>query len=98
MENPTGYLYRVGRSKVRERKQRFLRPVPDGGFPHIEPGLPIALEQLSDSQRVAVVLVHGFQWSHGEVAALLGTSTPTVATHVRRGLKKLQRSLKVEVS
>ena len=98
MENPIGYLYRVGRSKVRERKQRFLRPVPDGGFPHIEPGLPVALEQLSDSQRVAVVLVHGFQWSHGEVAALLGTSTPTVATHVRRGLKKLQRSLKVEVS
>lgn len=97
MENPVGYLYRVGQSKVRLPKQRYLRQVPDNAaFPDIEPGLPGALQRLSDSQRVAVVLVHGFGWTHAEVASLLDISNPTVATHVRRGLKKLQRLLKVD--
>ena len=96
MGNPVGYLYRVGRSKARLPKRRHLRQVPDTGFPEIEPGLPAALERLSDNQRVAVVLAHGYGWTHAEVAALMNVSTPTVATHVRRGLATLKRSLKVD--
>jgi DNA-directed RNA polymerase specialized sigma24 family protein len=95
MENPIGYLYRVGRSWVRPRRRLQLPPVPVNRTPHVEPALPAALAKLSDRQRVVVVLVHGFDWKHGEVASLLGIDTPTVATHLRRGLGKLRKHLKV---
>ena len=95
MENPTGYLYRVGRSRVRRLRRLNLPPAPVHTTPHVEPALPAALAKLSDRQRVVVVLVHGFEWRHEEVASLLGLETPTVATHLRRGLSKLRRHLKV---
>ena len=95
MENPTGYLYRVGRSRVRRPRRLNLPPAPVHTTPHVEPALPAALARLSDRQRVVVVLVHGFDWSHEEVASLLRLETPTVATHLRRGLIKLRRYLKV---
>ena len=95
MENPVGYLYRVGRSRVPRRRRLRLPPVPVSHIPEVEPGLPAALSKLTDRQRVVVVLVHGFSWKPTEVADLLGVDTPTVATHLRRGLEKLRRSLKV---
>jgi DNA-directed RNA polymerase specialized sigma24 family protein len=99
MEQPLSYLYRVGQS----RSRRLRRPTPR--FPsvpldqatEIEPALPAALGSLSRPQRVAVLLVHGFDWSHAEVAALLGTRPSTVATHVARGLVRLRGILKVGV-
>lgn len=97
MDNPIGYLYRVGQSKARLPKRRHLWAIPDTGHRDFEPKLPQALGALTKNQRVAVVLVHGFGWSHGEVAALLGCSAPTVATHVRRALEKLQQALEVVV-
>lgn len=98
MENPVGYLYRVGRSRVKVRRRPFLAPAPVGGQPHVEPGLPDALAELSERQRVAVVLVHGFDWPHTDVADLLDIDPPTVATHLRRALIKLRKSLKVEIN
>ena len=97
MENPVGYLYRVGRTSVRSVRRLQLPPMPLTRSPIVEPALPAALAKLSDRQRVVVVLVHGFDWKHTEVAELLGVDTPTVATHLRRGLAKLRRHLKVEV-
>lgn len=96
MENPVGYLYRVGRNWVRRPIRLQLPPMPLTRTPVVEPALPAALAKLSDRQRVVVVLVHGFDWKHTEVADLLGINTPTVATHLRRGLAKLRRHLKVE--
>ena len=95
MDNPVGYLYRVGRSRVRPPRRLQLPPIPLTRMPEVEPALPAALAKLADRQRVAVVLVHGFDWKHDEVASLLGVDTPTVATHLRRGLAKLRRHLKV---
>ncbi len=97
MHNPVGYLYRVGRSSVRPPKRLRLPAVPVNHTPFVEPALPAALAKLSDRQRVAVVLVHGFDWKHDEVASLLDVDTPTVATHLRRGLAKLRKHLKVEI-
>ena len=97
MENPVGYLYRVGRSRVHPPRRLLLPPIPVGHTPEVEPALPTALAKLTDRQRVAVVLVHGFDWKPREVADLLGVDTPTVATHLRRGLAKLRRQLKVEI-
>ena len=45
--------------------------------PDVEPGLPRALERLSDKQRTAVWLVYGLEWQQTEVAELLGISAET---------------------
>lgn len=100
MENPAGYLYRVGVS--RGRRWRSLRPLPavfppppDGEMPWVEPGLPRALGGLSERQRVTVVLVHCLGWTQEEVAGLLGISRGSVQSHLERGLHHLRASLGV---
>ncbi len=96
MDNPVGYLYRVGRSSARHRpsKARFM-PVPPNLLPDVEPGLPAALRRLSERQRVVVVMVHAYGWSRTEAAETLGISLSTLDSHLQRGLTKLQRALGV---
>lgn len=97
MDNPVGYLYRVGRSRVRTRprsKPKFV-PVPPNLIPEIEPGLPAALDRLSERQRTAVVMVHAYGMSRSEAARTLGTSVSTLDNHLQRGLTKLRRILGV---
>jgi RNA polymerase sigma factor (sigma-70 family) len=93
MANPVGYLYRVGQSRTRPRRHRPVFEVPDRSEVDVEPGLPAALASLSERQRVAVVLVHGFGWTHREVAELIGTSPSSVQNHVERGMRRLRRAL-----
>ncbi len=100
MDNPAGYLYRVGHNyarKVRSRRRVVLPDVPLEEAPWVEPGLPDALAGLSEKQRVAVYLVFGHDWSTSEVAAFLGVSKTTVQKHVERGMGKLRNRLGVEV-
>jgi len=98
MDNPAGYLYRVGQSKAR----RYHRPkvlFPRGGNPHhspeFEPGLAPALEALTEAQREAVILVYALEWTTEEAARLLGKSRATVRRHLERGLAHLRESLEV---
>ncbi len=98
MDSPAAYLFRVGQTSARRsrRKQGYL-PVPSPvDLPDFEPGLLPALEVLSESQRTAVLLVHGFGWSQTEAAELMGVNVSTVRTHLARGLVKLQEALEVE--
>jgi RNA polymerase sigma-70 factor (ECF subfamily) len=92
MDNPAGYLWGVGRNHA--RRQRFPRPifpeVPIDTMPWIEPSLPLAMARLSEKQRVAVMLIHGLEYTHSEVAELLGVSKSTVQTHAERGMAKLR--------
>jgi RNA polymerase sigma factor (sigma-70 family) len=62
-----------------------------------EPQLPAALRSLPDRQRLVVVLVHGFGWHASEVAELIGVKPTTVQNHLERGLRRLRKSLGVEV-
>lgn len=97
MENPGGYLYRVGMSKAQLR--RLARPVfptvSSRVSPWVEPGLPEALGRLSVPQRQAVWLVHGYEWKVAEVASSLDVSIATVRKHLERGEKKLRKALGV---
>jgi DNA-directed RNA polymerase specialized sigma24 family protein len=106
MPNAAGYLFRVARtSAARGRRWRRRPPVlalppeagdrPGYGF---EPGLPAALAALSERQRVAVVLVHGFGYTLREVAGLTGVKITTVQNHLERGLRRLRDELGVELS
>src|SRR6202167_2500765 len=97
MTNPTGYLYRVGQSKVGRRRMPAVFVRPQDHDPWVEPGLPAALASLSERQRVAVLLVHGEEWTLREVGELLRLSVPTVQKHTERGMASLRRSLKVDV-
>lgn len=97
MQNPVGYLYRVGRTSQRRRMEPRWMDVPITVMPDVEPGLPKAIAGLSDKQRLAVVLVHAYGWARGEVAAMTGMSVSSVDTHLARGLAKLRSSLGVDV-
>ena len=97
MDNPAGYLYRVGQSKARRyHRPRILFPrtLPDP-ISEFEPGLPSALEELTESQRQAVILVYALEWTEEEAAQVLGKSRSTVRTHLERGLTHLRQSLGV---
>lgn len=95
MDNPVGYLYRVGCSRTARARRRKVGfpPAPKSSLPWVEPALPTALARLSDKQRTVVWLVHGLGWHQTEVAELLGLSPPTVQTHARRGMAKLRSAL-----
>ena len=89
MNNPAGYLYRVGQTAARRSQRRGpLMPAPAiDEVPHVEPRLPEALAQLSELQRTCVLLVHVFGWSQAEAADLVGVSVSTIRTHLARGLQ-----------
>ena len=93
MENPVGYLYRVGQSRTRVRRRPSL-PTPEAlRLPDVEPTLIDELQRLPDRQRAAVWLVHACGWTHREVGEALGISTSAVSTHVARGTERLRARL-----
>jgi DNA-directed RNA polymerase specialized sigma24 family protein len=99
IDDPVSYLYRVGQSRTRRPKTRLLRLPgrPEWSEPWIEPTLSAGLAALSEKQRVAVVLVHGYAWTHREVGELLGIRGTTVQTHLDRGMARLRNHLKADV-
>ncbi len=73
-------------------------PQYDEPQPWFEPALIPALAGLSDRQRTAVVLRHGFGHSYREISEVMGVSVATVQKHIDRALTKLRRTLEVTVS
>lgn len=101
MQNPVGYLYRVGQSKARRGIFRKPPPLqiphhPDGAH-WFEPGLDDAIASLSKKQRAAVVLVHGYGWTVAEVADMWGVTFSTVKAHLERAMTRLRKKLGVEL-
>ena len=95
LNNPVGYLFRVGQSRVRQRKEPlvFVRPVDSDNW--YEPALAKSLSELSERQRLAVVLVYGYQWTTQEVGELLGIKATTVQSHLARALAALRIHMEV---
>jgi RNA polymerase sigma-70 factor (ECF subfamily) len=95
MDNPAGYLYRVGQTAARRasRPHGFLPVPPPVEVPAVEPGLVPALEALTEPQRVCVVMVHAYGWGPTDVADLLEISPSSVRTHVSRALANLHDAL-----
>jgi len=93
--NLPGYLFRVGQSRSRRRRQPVVFAVPDSTDHPFEPGLPAALGSLTQRQRLAVVLVYGYGYTLREVAELTGTRPTTVQNHLARGLARLRSRMGV---
>ena len=97
MDNPVGYLFRVGQSRSRSyRRARVWFPeVPPNDLPEVDPRLPAALRRLSPKQRAAVVLLFVEELSEREVAEALEISRGSVRKHAERGLARLRNALGV---
>jgi DNA-directed RNA polymerase specialized sigma24 family protein len=93
--NLPGYLFRVGQSRSRRRRQPVVFAVPDSTDHAFEPGLPAALGTLTARQRLAVVLVYGYGYTLREVAELTGIRPTTVQNHLARGLARLRSKMGV---
>ena len=95
MENPVGYLYRVGSTRSTPPKVPDTLPSPtDVGIPDFEPRLVPALLKLPETQRTAVWLVHGCGWSYGDAADAMDVGESTIGTHLSRGLATLRKEMK----
>lgn len=98
LDNPVGYLYRVGRNKGRRMRppQPISLPAPSAvAEPWIEPGLPAALAALPERQRVVVWMLHSLDLSMSQVAALLGITKSSVQRHAERGMATLRARMGV---
>jgi DNA-directed RNA polymerase specialized sigma24 family protein len=93
--NLPGYLFRVGQSRGRQRRQPVVFAVPEATDYAFEPALPEALASLTQRQRLAVVLVHGYGYTLREVAELTGIRPTTVQNHLTRGLVRLRSRMGV---
>lgn len=99
MENPGGYLFRVSQSRARRYRrwgQTITLPKESNpGMPtDTDPRLDEALRALNQSERTAVVLVHGYGYRYDEAAALLGWTSGAVRNRLHRGMTKLRRTMK----
>lgn len=98
MDNPSGYLFRVGQNKARRlfRGPRWLgREVIVFDEPWAEPAFGRVWARLSDRQRVVVGLIHAFDWTFAEVASVLGVSRSSVQSYEKRAMRRLRRELGV---
>jgi DNA-directed RNA polymerase specialized sigma24 family protein len=104
MENPVGFLFRVGQSASR---LWAVRPIPlDGRSGHvteppadeglgISPELAAAVRDLPTQQRTVLMLVHAFGWTQRDVARMLEINPSTVREHLDRALARLSHDLEV---
>ncbi len=99
LDNPGGYLFRVGQRRARRRRLVPHLPVERSGSDGnlwVEPRLSQALAALSLRQRQVVVLIESYEYTQREVAELLGIGLSSVQTHLERGLERLRAAMRVE--
>ena len=94
MDHPIAYLFRVGQSRTRRRKDGLLPAAPPSSV-DVEPGLIGAMQQLPGRQREVVWLVDACNWTPTEAAEALDLSLSAVRTHRQRGLRRLRTELGV---
>ena len=95
MDNPMGYLYRVGRSRTRDGAAACCSRGPTVATSGSSPASATRSAALTERQRLAVGLVHGYGWTLGEVADVCGLRVTTVQNHLERGTARLRALLGV---
>lgn len=96
MEFPVAYLFRVGLSKSRQRKQGVVPAPPPLEDLRVEPELISAMQHLPQRQREVVWLVDACEWTPTEAAEALHLSLSSVRTHRTRALERLRQQLGVD--
>lgn len=102
LDNPAGWVYRVGLNHARSRLRRLLRRVPAhtdaGGLDPVEvavadPAIDLALAHLSYEHRAVVVCRLLLGWSETQTADALALRPGTVKSRLHRATKILERRL-----
>ena len=100
MDNPGGFLFRVGQSRarphVRWHRRRATFPLIDDST--ARPAADVvdllrALGRLRPEQRGALLLVKSYGFTYREAADLLGVTEAAVTNHIHRGLEQLRVSM-----
>lgn len=103
MDNPAGWVYRVGLNVARSRVRRVARklanaartatPAVASNAAPVEPAVFAALAELSVDQRSVVVCRLFLDWSEADTAAALGIRPGTVKSRLSRALTQLETTL-----
>lgn len=106
MDNPAGWVYRVGlnwaRSRLRKRRREVTTAFPpDRGrtstpIEGYDDALTSALARLSPEQRAVVVARYYLDWSEAATAAALDVPPGTVKSRLSRALERLDDDLRSE--
>ena len=101
--NPPGWAYRVAlnwaRSKLRRRRFRDDREIPDLGRlddPPGDPQLVAAVARLPMEYRSVIVLRFYLDWSQEQIAEALDIAVGTVKSRTARGLERLRHAQGVQ--
>jgi len=101
LDNPAGWVYRVGLNHARSRLRRLLRRVPPPApesiaateFTVADPAIALALDELSIDHRAVVVCRLLLGWSEAQTADALAIRPGTVKSRLSRASKQLERRL-----
>ncbi len=97
LDNPAGWVYRVGLNHARSRLRRLLRRVPPPAatteFTVADPAIALALSELSVDHRAVVVCRLLLGWSEAQTADALATRPGTVKSRLSRASTQLERRL-----
>lgn len=95
MENPTGYLFKVGvthaiRDIRRASRHAILVSEPSTTDRPVDVDLQRALMRLKWERRVAILLVHAHGHSYASASEVLGIPVTSITNHLNRGLEQLR--------
>lgn len=97
LDNPAGWVYRVGLNHARSRLRRLMRRLPahreSEEFTVADPSIDEALSKLSYDHRAVVVCRLLFGWSEAQTASALDIRPGTVKSRLHRATNQLQRHL-----
>ncbi|MGH2734113.1 MAG: SigE family RNA polymerase sigma factor [Actinomycetota bacterium] len=102
MDNPAGWLHRVGfnlanshyrrRNAERRAGEKLSARPPDGSNPDVADAVALrrAVAELPKRQKTALVLRYYADLPYAEIAALMDAPQPTVKSLVRRAVERLR--------
>ena len=97
LDNPSGWVYRVGLNYGRSRVRRSLRRPPAGPdrqeFSVADPAIARALDELSLDHRAVVVCRLLLGWSESDTASALRIRPGTAKSRLHRALAHLESKL-----